>query len=113
MKNNRLIRAIVGLGILVLMVYSIVDFTRFPLAYDSVGRYHLMNDLNDGNPVAIKVYYDQYVAHGRYLFNGEVTFRLVCRRHDVDNDACSYLYSQFSLSDLTVKQFESKFMKPR
>jgi len=110
MWNKRLLWLIATLAILVLSVYTVVDMVRFPLAYDSVARYHLLTDLNKREPQAMALYQSRYVNHGRYLFNGELTFNMICSHERVDTRACSILYADFVDSNISLNSFVKKYI---
>jgi hypothetical protein len=97
--------------IVLLLAYVVVDFIRFPLSYDSVGAYQLKQDVEKGNQYSVNYYRTLYVNQGKYLFNGPITFRLICDKHDVETEKCLALYSQYKSSKLSLETFEKRFIK--
>lgn len=47
----------------------IIDFFRFPDCYLSTWRYQLKNEIKAGNQQSIEYYQNNYIAHGRCLYN--------------------------------------------
>lgn len=47
----------------------VIDFFRFPDCYLTTWKYQLKNEIDAGDEEMINYYNDNYVKHGRYLFN--------------------------------------------
>jgi hypothetical protein len=107
----KLFSRILTLLLVILLGYVVVDFLRFPLAYDSVGAYQLKQDVEKGNPFSTNYYRTLYVNQGKYLFNGPITFNLICQKNDVEQPKCDELYKQFKVSKYSLVSFEKRFIR--
>ena len=114
-KTNRLLIKLVSfllsLIIILTLIAGVCEVWNKPEKYSSMYRYQLMNDLERGSESATEYYYKNYILSHDYLFNGEITFRLVCERESITQKDCDSFYSQFVKSDLSLGKFEKKFMR--
>lgn len=67
-RQNFIISLLIAL-VFVSCVAVVIDFFRFPDCYLTTWKYQLKNEIDAGDEEMINYYNDNYVKHGRYLFN--------------------------------------------
>lgn len=76
------------------LVLFAVDVARFPESYITTTKYHLMEDLNNGDADAVEYYHDRYISHGRVLFDGSVSFNMVCYEYGLNKEETANLWCE-------------------
>jgi hypothetical protein len=101
----------VGIIIALLLVFAnhCVGVMSHPLKYDSIGRYQLLLDLNKRDEKAIAFYREEYVKDGVYLFNGQLTFYLVCEYKGISEMVCDGLYANYLEKRVNMTGFWSHY----
>ena len=72
----------------------IVDMARWPLEYSSVARQNLRTLINKGDQTAIDTYED-YIEHGKYLFDGPVTVKLFSEANGLNYDEVNVAWASY------------------
>ena len=55
--------------LIVLLLFGITDFIRFPETYLTTWKYQLQQDIKSGDAEAIEYYQSHYIDKGRILFS--------------------------------------------
>ena len=63
------IKGIISMFIITAVTMIIIDFFRFPDCYLLTWRYQLKNEIKAGNKQSIEYYQNNYIAHGRCLYD--------------------------------------------
>ena len=65
-KFCRFILTSILLYTLSFLIYNVI---MYPELYSTIAKYHLYNDLLEGNKMAHEYYYNTYVSNGKILFD--------------------------------------------
>ena len=98
-RNRRRFVSIVLLVIVIAIVsMSIVSMAhRYP---DTVTKYHLMLELENGNEETMEYYKTTYIDEHIYLFNGDITLRLMAEQFNIDTDTLKTFYKSTGVESL-------------
>lgn len=106
-KRSRIIGNLFFLAITIIIVIFVVDMFRHYEKYDSVARYQLMLDLEQGDEKAREYYQDNYIKDDLYLFDGNISFDMFADKYNItDKDS---VYQEYKNSGLTLNQFVKEY----
>ena len=72
-------------------------------------RYSFMLSLDSGNEEALEHYQKDYIDQHIYLFNGDLTLRMMAEQHNVDYELFKAFYESTELENL--QQFYDEYIK--
>lgn len=91
-----------------------VNIAKYPEEYSSVMKYQLMLDLNDHNADAVEYYHDRYISRGKVLYNGDVSFDMICYEMCMDKEKTREQWEVMKELDSkynSLQKFVNDFMK--
>lgn len=106
-RAKRIISRIFFIAITILIIIFIIDMFKHYEKYDSVARYQLMLDLEQGDTEAIEYYKDNYIKDDLYLFDGDISFDMFAEKYNIiDKDT---VYQDYKESGLSLNNYVKEY----
>ena len=100
-KTKKLVRSIIALVIipLILGIFGAQAISRVE-KYSTQAKYQFMQDLESGNEEAMALYKRDYIDKNEYLYNGDITLKLMAEKFNIDFEVLKSFYNTTSLESL-------------
>ena len=116
-SKNKKIEVVAVTALLVITIaaitYGIIDMIRFPESYDSVAKYHMMYDIENGDTAAIERYRSVYIENDKVLFDGPITISMYCDFKGLNRDLVEKSFEDAKASYIvnSFQEYIDKFLK--
>lgn len=79
---------------IIVMGLAVAKTMKYPETISAHSIHDFMIELESGNEERLEDYRDRYIENDYYLFNGDITFRLMCEKYDLDIEMMKYMYEK-------------------
>lgn len=94
---------IIIIAIVSYMGILIHEFVEYPEMYVSHFRHDLLISLESGDEEKIEEYRIRFIENDKYFFDGDLTFKMMCERYNLDYEHTKYMYEQSDYE--TIQKF--------
>lgn len=110
-KAKRILYNIANIIAVIIIIFIAVDFFKHYEKYDSVSRYYLMLDLENGNDEALEYYKDKYISDDIYLFDGDISFDLFAEKYNIEGEEKEMVKQDYKNSGLSLNGYVREYKK--
>ena len=96
-------------SIIIAVAPAIIDRINAPELYSSTMKADLLRGLEANNQEMLEYYKEAYIEKDIYLFNGPLTFNLMCEKYELDVELYTALYDDAEYS--SIQDFYNDIVK--
>ena len=109
LKSKVFSRVLVFIIIACIAITAVAELVNHYEKYSSTAKSSLLNKLNNDDPIAMEYYISNFINDNIYLFDGDLTLRLMAEQHNIEVEALEKLYKASDCS--TLQKFYNEYLE--